>query len=468
MLLFWFKFVPTGHISYIHSFKGENSFISDITPAERVAKEDGRVKLIGDPAYFTLRTPRPFTTATVTLKYKFPAQEAEIMELGILVDDLNWRYKLKPIENKIVDRLSLVWDKLEQDGIMLLQKEARFSSLKEFREQPPGIEKISLYNYDWDRNYFLDDYEPVEEGIRIRAPLQGSFQFYTYIKEETLDVQFKFWDINKNRGKDDLKIILYFQDTVIASKDISGDGISEASKEVNDLGRSGFSIPGLTEGVYKVEVYAGDDIITEEIDSGQHKLSFSGGLNLAKPDIGRIGAPEVYPLKLYTDSKQLHAKTTHPSGLQFLAVGEEEGEGLDLTETYKKFSYIPDNNSQESTAISINKPGVILNGDGVFSFSREALLNGEVSRLRSGRAVEEEMEYVLTDYKKWSRQGEWKVKETAFDLGSAYSEDGKYRFLISIPGLKEDDDIDDYVIIDEIKIELKGDSILEILKRKLK
>jgi hypothetical protein len=82
--------------------------------------------------------------------------------------------------------------------------------------------------------------------------------------------------------------------------------------------------------------------------------------------------------------------------------------------------------------------------------------------------VEEEMEYVLTDYKKWSRQGEWKVKETAFDLGSAYSEDGKYRFLISIPGLKEDDDIDDYVIIDEIKIELKGDSILEILKRKLK
>lgn len=466
--LFWLKFVPGGYISYTHDLEGENNFISDITPAGRVVEEDGRVKIVGDPAYFFLRTPRPFRTATITLKYRFSAEDSEVMELGILADNINWRYKTKPVENKIIDRLFLVWDKIERNGDVLLQKQKKYASPEDFLDNPPPGEEIALYNYDWNKSYLLKDYEAVKEGARINIPFQGSFQFYTYIKEEPLDVEFKFWDVNENEERDDFSINLYHRNKLISSKNISGDGVQEDTGEANSLGRAGFNIRDLTEGVYKVEVHANDDIITEGINSRQQKISFQGDLQLAKPEIPGIDVEELYPFQLHTDSAQISAKTVHPASLQSLVINGEEGEMLKIEETYKKFSRSIEPSSDEENSISIKKPGVILSGDGVFSFDPDSLFNPDFNKLRSERVADGEIKYVLAGYQEGGKEGKWKKKKVRFDLGSAYSEDGKYKFLLSVPGLENDDGIDDHVVVDEIKVELKGYSIPEILKRKLK
>ncbi len=51
-----------------------------------------------------------------------------------------------------------------------------------------------------------------------------------------------------------------------------------------------------------------------------------------------------------------------------------------------------------------------------------------------------------------------------FDLRGAYREDGKYTFLISAPGLNPNDALDDYLEIEEIKVELKGKTLIEKIR----
>ena len=48
------------------------------------------------------------------------------------------------------------------------------------------------------------------------------------------------------------------------------------------------------------------------------------------------------------------------------------------------------------------------------------------------------------------------IASAEFDLIGVYREKGKYNFMISVPGLKEDDAVDDYLEIIEIKIEFSG------------
>jgi hypothetical protein len=57
-----------------------------------------------------------------------------IVEAGVLVDKLIWRYDLKPLGNKTLDYLSLAMDKQEKDGILFLQAEKNYDSFLDFQE----------------------------------------------------------------------------------------------------------------------------------------------------------------------------------------------------------------------------------------------------------------------------------------------------------------------------------------------
>ena len=103
--------VPSGKITYVYDFKKDNYFISKLTPDARVEeRQNNKQKIIGDPVYFSLRTPRRFNKAKLTLKYKRCKQEPQcapanlpIIEVGALVDKTVWRYDLEPIENYIME-----------------------------------------------------------------------------------------------------------------------------------------------------------------------------------------------------------------------------------------------------------------------------------------------------------------------------------------------------------------------------
>ena len=148
IFLGWQKIVPGGKKSFIQDFKADNYFLGKLSPAERVVMgDDNGAKIIGNPVYFSLKPPRRFSKARVTLVYRVKDGCAEseagsaaesagktcennanrslpIIEAGILTDRF-WHYALKPLENTIISELEKKWYAVENQGITLLQRKKK-------------------------------------------------------------------------------------------------------------------------------------------------------------------------------------------------------------------------------------------------------------------------------------------------------------------------------------------------------
>lgn len=449
--------VPIGKISYIYDFTKPNYFINKLTPEERVEPiKNESQKIIGDPVYFSLRTPRRFEKAVLTLKYKTvetmyaSSLQISTIEAGVLVDKTVWRYDLEPVENKIIDNLSMVWDKTEKEGIIFLQREKKYETIEDFLDNLPPVDEIAVYNYDLKTNLILKDYEPSNDEHNINYPLRGAYQFYTYIKDEDLDFSFDFSDLNFNKDKDEINLFLYYNGQLIDSRSASEDG-GEENGEAKNRGEIAFKLNNLPEGVYKIELKVNDDIITKSIKIKQRKLAFINKIWLYDNNN--------FELKLYSDSRRVNAQTINPANLQKIKIGESE---LNLSETYKMFSADAGEGIKE---IILEKDDVIISGDGVFSFSAESIINPAIKKVNANLDIKDSsINYVLASYNMPREDDGWKIARVEFDLTGAYREDGKYGFLISIPGLKIDDEIDDWVEVGEIRVDLSGASLWEKIR----
>ena len=123
----------------------------------------------------------------------------------------------------------------QKEGISL--SPPKYQKIKDFLNNLPNINEIALYNYNLTKNIVLNNYAPKQEKRNISADLRGSYEFYTYIKNEDLDFLFKFSDLNKNKDKDNIDIIIYFQDKVIDSYAINDpkDFKKEVLEKKNDV-----------------------------------------------------------------------------------------------------------------------------------------------------------------------------------------------------------------------------------------
>lgn len=467
-VLLYLGIVPFGKISYVYRFDKTGEFIGALTPKERVDKRQYPNTILGDPVYFTLHTPRSFESAVLHFKYKNKSLDNllnPIIEVGPLVDKVSWRYDLRPVENKLIDSIALVWDKMTAGDLILLQKNKQFASVNEFLDalDEPGkvdLNKLAVYNYDLKTDYILNDYRASTRNLVIDKALRGSYQFYTYIDVENLDYTFEFVDINKNRDKDPVEVRLFRDNELVETRqleddgDVTDDGVESAVRKLN------FEVADMGTGVYKMEVVANDDIVTKRIITKQNKLAFVNGIRLH--DAGSKN------ITVFTDSKKIQSKTIYPNSLQTIKVGESD---LAITETYKQFETVVTKalSSDKSVKIVLEKDGVYLNGNGVFSFSREALLNPRIKKMDTNADVKnDDIEYVLARYQAPIAKDGWKEASVPVDLRYAYREKGKYSFLVSIPGLKNDDNIDGGIILDEMRVDLTGWSIVSRIKNLFK
>ena len=493
--LLYMGVVPSGQISYVYNFNKPNYFIGKLMPEERVALiYDGSQKIIGDPVYFSLRTPRRFNKAKLILKYRHDkdtecpighsvSECIPVIEAGVLADKIIWRYDLQPIENKIINQLALDWDVINKDGVMLLQNGKKYNSIDEFLNDLPTRDEIALYNYplrqkqseasDLKSEYLLSDYaasantntegatgndegEDCNPRLHYCLSLRGPYQFYTYIKDEDLDFNFVFQDLNKNKDSDPIDLYLYYNDQLIDSRHVDDDGITTDSGEIKDCGEIKLKLANLPEGVYKIELRANDDIITKNIKTKQQKLAFINKIWLADS-----GGSDI--INLWTDSKLINAQTVNPDSLQTVRAGENE---LKIEQTYKQFSATV---SSSTTKLTLEKDDVILSGNGVFSFSRDSLINPNFKKVDAYLDVDDDgINYILADYEMPQDTNEWKAASAEFDLTKAYREDGKYSFLISVPGLRADDEVDDWIEIGEIEVELEGVSLYDKIFKNFK
>ncbi len=467
-VLFYLAIIPSGKTFYIHDFTGRSEFIGELSPKERVGD---RKTIIGDPVYFSLRTSRPFNQASVEIKYRHIKQDdplynswnAPVIEAGILVDNVVWRYDLEPVENKIIDNIALAWDSISENGTVLLQKEKKYNSIDEFLSSLPSLERVAVYNYDLDAPYLLSDYSSTSEESVVDIAFRGPYQFYTYLDGEELDYEFEFYDLNQNKDADEVNIFLYYEDRLIDFRKLEDDGIAVDSEKISDVKSVDFSLDNLPAGVYKIEVKTNDDIVTEKITTKQNKLAFINKLWIFNDDETN--------LSLFTDSKRVQVVTMNPDSLQKIQAGKTE---IELSETYRQFDVeIEDASSTKFREVVMEKDGLILSGDGVFGFSEEGMINPKIVRVDASlNIIGDDINYILAKYEKPKQVGDWRIGQIELDLTRSYREGQRYSFIISIPGLKLDDDIEDGIEIEEIKVELLGTSLWsktkEIFKNFLK
>ena len=402
------------------------------------------VTVKGDPVYFSVRPPRRFTRAKVTVKFK-NTTDSPVVELGLLNDKMAWNYELKPLQNKIIDQLSLVWPTVSgAAGARLIEREKKYNTVEQFLNSLPPTSEIALYDYILKTEFKLADYKPRPESRVIDYNWRGAYQFYTYIKNEALAYIFDFADLNLNQDSDPVRIKVYSQDGLIYEKRIADDDASERQVSLK--------ITDLPEGAYRVSFIGNNDIITKKIISPQSQFALINKVWLADGNAKN--------LVLYTNSREVSAQTINPASLSEVKVG---GRAINLNETHKQFSILTGNRPE---TIALAKDDIIISGDGVFALAADSLVDPRLPNVDKNLEINQgKINYILTGYQGAKSADGWLSAAADFDLTKAYQENGKYQFLLSLPGLKAGEPAGGEAVIKEIKVELTGTSLAEKIKK---
>lgn len=443
VIIGWFgymKIVPSGRIGYVYDFSRPNYFISKLSPAERVKINKTETEIKGDPVYFSLKTPRRFERAKVTVKFK-NTTDSPIMEIGLLNNKDAWSYDLKPMQNKIIDQLSLAWPVVfGENGARLIEREKKYDTIGQFLDNLPPRSEIALYSYSIKDKFLLNNYEAGRENNPLDYKFRGSYQFYTYIKKEELGYIFNFVDLNINSVDDPIEIKIYFDDDQVYSAHVddkkSGDSERQAVVKIADL----------PEGVYRFNIIANNDVITESIATKQSQFALINKIWLAEDSKEN--------LTLFTNSRSVSAQTINPASLGKIKIGEVF---LDIKDTYKQFSLKALN---QPAKIELPKDDMIISGNGVFGLTGNGFFDPRFKNVDGNLDINgEKINYVLTNYQAPVNSSGWQTAVAEFDLTRAYQENGEYQFLISIPSLKAEESVAGEIIIKEIKVDLTGTTL---------
>ncbi len=461
-VVLYFKIVPFGHISYSHSWpaglRSGRGFIYDFKPGERISIDDsGSLKMSADPIYFSLFTPRAFDQAKITIKYRDRlSSSTPIIEIGVLRDKTTGRYELKPLDNKILDSLLNNWQKLiNNDGsLVLMSGQAYYDVQKFWSDFYSGrlvgcngqvADCVATYNYNL--NQFsatnLSDFSEPVQPLVITQPWRGTHDFYVYLKGGAWRFDFNFVDLNQDKSADPITLRLYSGKDIVAEKTSWDDNPFPTSGQTEE---KELSLQGdyLDPGLYKVSIGISDDMVISKISSPSDRLSF---INKIWPVSGPGG------LSLFTDIKNLQAKTFNPASLGEIDFG---GQKFLLDQAYQPFIF---QSAHGPKNIKLKSNDIVLEGNGVFALSRQTLVNPNLTRLDQYFKPLEPVKYILTNYRPPLVEADIKIAEVEFELKNSPRSEGRYSFILSVPGLLDKSVPSSYIEIKEIRVELNGKSL---------
>lgn len=440
-LVAWFKIVPFGHVTYSKNYPerfsllGGKGFIGKFSPAERISSTTPN-SLIGDPVYFSIFTPRTFDKVKLTIIYKPNlSDKTPIIEAGVLVDNVVWRYKMAPLQNDIIDNNLKDWYRVREGDTILLQKEKTFSDVKSFVsaldngfknycDQPSSC--LAWYNADnLSSHLALAKINKTTVFKPITIPLQGAHQFY-FLNDKKGPANFSldFSDLNLNRDADNVEISIYHDSEKIYSQLITDNFGGESNGQVREFA-SNFQVdfPGLGSNIYKLEIKANDDIVIKKINEAPGALNVISRLH-------PVASPEK-SLSFWTDSSYLQVSAVGPASLQKIIFGDKT---FSLDEAYKQFEF--SNTKTGLKEVRLNKDDVILENTGIFSFNSNDFFNPNLQQIDRHFAVDNNLKFVLANYQKpLNLEDGYKQATVTLETKVAYREKGKYGFVISVPGL---------------------------------
>lgn len=434
-----------------YALNDTNSIVSSIGPKTRVKLENGVYIQTDNLIYFTTKMRFHFDEAKVKIIYKSVSPEQEL-QAGFK-NQSGYSYDTKILYSPVIN--ALTWPNIRSDNLMLFQKVSRFNSVKTFLDKPPSDAVIGTYNLSHNvlnQYVILPNYKPSSKKTIIDTPLRGSHTLYVYLDKEPFQMSFYKQDINWYKGEDALNIKIYKDDDLVYEIVGDDDGISDSSKKILPEKKLVVRNPGpeLPEsGVYKVDINAPGDTIIKKIETNLSKVVFADSIFLAgsREAYGEI-IKQTKPQKVYTNAALISALTYHKAGIQNITI---DNRNLNLE---KVGTTVATKSAQIVSEMIVPKNDVILKGLlGYFAFSRESFFIPAKYIVHPVKTEQDILlvDYLLADYKKPFREGDWQIAEATFDLSSAVIDNDKLGWIIRAPGLKENNR---EIMIKDIEVQL--------------
>ncbi|EKD33504.1 MAG: hypothetical protein ACD_76C00015G0005 [uncultured bacterium] len=428
MILFVFlsyKFLmPSGIMSIKHKVYEKSPFIDSMLPKERVTDnfqdKDKYQTIIDEPVYASLHLPRNFESLDVELVYR--SKNQPIVEIGALADS-SFRFALKPLQNSIIDDSN--WSRIDENGIVLLQSEKKFSSVSEFLDNPPSRNKIATYHFDPVIQYRIFNYKPTSEIREISADLCGPHSFYTYIKDEDLNFNFTVQDANQTKGEDTI-IVQVFDElgNGISESILEDDGVTDDSGELSQIRAFDARVQNLSEGLYKVDVRSTSDIIIRSIKTTQQKFSFIRSICFADSQS---------PVRWFGESRDVRIKAQTANGVQDVNV---DGQNISILRAGEEYSA-----SAKTIGIyesNATNGGITIQSDGMLSLDSAMYFQPELARVSLNTDLAGQgIEYIIAKYAPPERDGEWLIGKATFMRNEVLADKGEMKLVISVPGIDE-------------------------------
>lgn len=474
LFFLWFLskyFVVSGNFKDEYKFNSSSSIISNLYPSNRVDNPELDLitknkyqRINSEPVYFDISVPRPFKRIELDFSYFAPNQP--IIEIGVKRSPEELDYDFKTIQNKFIENLKDNWNKIEksEDNLIFLEKgkkpdiyennpdnsesdskfQYEFDNINNFLNDIPKDKVVGYYKYDINNHLKLNNYKNPKSTIQINNPLQGSHEFYTYIKNEDLDFNFSYYDTNREPGDDNILVNVYNSgNIVIYSNNIADDGNDSADRNTSQLNGFNLQIPNLSEGQYKIELKTSDDVIFTKINTKQKYIVFHNKLNLAASNEFKNQIKDIYqkPSNVYFNGTQLNIKTFYQSGNQQIRIKNKNYNISQDNEDYFKINFNNPNN--DLNKLNSSKNGLLLLSDGFFVFNNNHYFEPftKVYPLVNFQYIDQ-MDYLIAstvNYYRPNKKGDWYRNQVEFNLSKAYIEDNKYKFVISSPNINRNE-----------------------------
>jgi|GEM_PF-3029962 len=382
-----------------------------------------------------------------TLKFKKGPKEIKLGVKGNEKDSFS--YKL--LYNSLLQNLN--WKKIDDSDYTLWQKEKKYSSINEFLNNPPSIEKTLYYYLDKNKFSTIKQNNTISgKNIVFNNYLRGNHILLIEATKSPLILKVTKQDINIYDGEDKYKISIKKENKIILEKTIEDDGITDTSRLSMGPKEEIISLKDVGVGIYEVNItYIGkgfDSIITK-IETNQPKIIFKGNISF-------WGGK---PIVLYTDIKQINISS---SGEDQKSIKLDDKYDLDINQKGKVFNFNLETLSGTKEKgglykLDIPKGYLTVSGVGYFALTKDQFFNPELEDITSIDNLDN-IEYILTSYHRAKEEGNWLVSKIEFDVKNIKIEDEKLLFSLESPELKN---YGGELEIDSLEIIAKSDGVFK-------
>lgn len=422
--------VPGGIISASTDLIAPARFVTLPKPSDRLDVTGHDAVLTGTPVYLDVTPPSAFDEITMTVRYANPSRLA--VEVGALASTIDSSFDVRLGDVPSLD--ALPWATITDGHSTLYSRSSRqgFSSIADFLSRSPAAGVATL-------------------GTRLPAPrqnaasletprtttisLRGTHTLLVAGSGHPLSFTFTVQDMNRQTGADPVVVSLYreAEDEVLGRVTLDDDGSKSDDQHSSPLRSVRLAAtPSSPVGAfYRIEFVASDDVFIRAITTPETKYVFDRHLYLGD-FIGYSDA--VTPVTVFTDGRRLAAETDHVEGIQTLdAAGSPLAVASIGVRSTISFAY------RGTHRITSPRRDVVLETDGVFALSSEAMFAPERRRLPLGgpaAAVPPDLSHIFAAYVQPREQDGDRIIEQVFSTSRlGKTKTGAYRFAIVAPDI---------------------------------